>query len=64
MNYAQNRRNKDLLDKKKTLFLQVSKMAIFRKKKGGTKGKFSKIADFLVEVWKAKKIGIASRTIA
>ena len=32
--------------------------------KGGTKGKFSKIADFLVELRKAKKIGNTSRTIA
>ena len=32
--------------------------------KGGTKGKFSKIADFLVEFRKAKKIGNTSRTIA
>ena len=32
-----------------TFFLKVSKMAIFRKMaKGGTKGKFSKMADFLV----------------
>ena len=35
-----------------TLFLKVSKMAIFGRK-GGTKGKFSKIADFLVELRKA-----------
>ena len=56
---------KDLLDEKKTLFLKVSKMAIFHKiANGGTKGKFSKIADFLVELRKAKKIGNTSRTIA
>ena len=48
-----------------TLFLKVSKMAIFRKvAKGGPKKKFSKIADFLVELRKAKKIGNTSRTIA
>ena len=40
-------------------------MAIFHKiAKVGTKGKFSKIADFLVELRKAKKIGSTSRTIA
>ena len=48
-----------------TLFLKVSKMAIFHKNsKGGTKGKFSKIADFLVELRKAKKLENTSRTIA
>ena len=48
-----------------TLFLKVSKTAIFgQNSKGGTKGKFSKIADFLVELGKAKKIGNTSRTIA
>ena len=34
------------------------------KSKGGTKGKFSKMADFLVELPKAKKIGNTSRLIA
>ena len=32
--------------------------------KGGTKGKFSKMADFLVELRKAKKIGNTSRLMA
>ena len=31
---------------------------------GGTKGKFSKMADFLVELPKAKKIGNTSRLMA
>ena len=44
-----------------TFFAKVSKMAIFRKiAKWGTKGKFSKMADFLVELRKAKKIGNTS----
>ena len=48
-----------------TLFLKVLKMAIFgQNSKGRTKGKFSKIADFLVEIRKAKKIGNTSRMIA
>ena len=39
-----------------TFSAKVSKMAIFGKiAKGGTKGKFSKMADFLVELRKAKK---------
>ena len=32
--------------------------------KGGTKGNFSKMADFLGKLWKAKKIGNTSRIIA
>ena len=64
MNYAKNRIKKDILDKKITFFLKVSKKAIFRKNKGGTKTKISKIADFLVELRKAKKIGNKTRTIA
>ena len=48
-----------------TLFLKVSKMAIFRKvAKGGPKENFQKSPDFLVELRKAKKIGNTSRTIA
>ena len=48
-----------------TFFAKVSKMAIFsQSSKGGTKGKFSKMADFLVELRKAKKIGNTSRLIA
>ena len=43
-----------------TFFAKVSKMAIF---KGGTKGKFSNMADFLVEIRKAKKIGNTNRLI-
>ena len=41
-------------------------MAIFGKiaRGGGTKGKFSKMADFLVELSKAKKIGNTSRLMA
>ena len=40
-------------------------MAIFGKiARGGTKGKFSKMADFLVELPKAKKIGNTSRLMA
>ena len=41
-------------------------MAIFGKiaRGGGTKAKFSKMADFLVELPKAKKIGNTSRLMA
>ena len=47
-----------------TFFAKVSKMATFGKvAKGGTKGKCSKITDFLVEIRKAKKIGNTSRLI-
>ena len=35
-----------------------------QKSKGGTKGKFSKMADFLVELRKGKKIGNTSRLMA
>ena len=46
-------------------FAKVSKMAIFGKvAKGGPRGKFSKMADFLVELRKAKKIGNTSRLMA
>ena len=31
---------------------------------GGTTGKFSKMADFLGKLWKAKKMGNTSRKIA
>ena len=45
--------------------VKVSKMAIFRKTaKGWTKGNFSKMADFLGKLCKAKKIGNTSRMIA
>ena len=49
-----------------TFLVKVSKMANFAKiaKGGGTKGKFSKMADFLVELSKAKKIGNTSRLMA
>ena len=60
MNYAKNRRNKDLLAKKITLFLKVSKKTIFSKNKGGTKGKFSKIADFLVELHEIRNTSLIS----
>ena len=48
-----------------TFFAKVSKKAIFRENsKGGTKGNFSKMTDFLVELKKAKKIGNTSRLLA
>ena len=48
-----------------TLFLKVSKMAIYRKiAKGGPKKNFQKLRIFLVELRKAEKIGNTSRTIA
>ena len=49
----------------KIFFAKLSKMAIFRKiAKGGTKGNFSKMADFLVEFPKARKIGNTSRQMS
>ena len=45
--------------------VKALKMAIFSKNsKEGTKGNFSKMADFLGKIWKAKKIGNTSRIIA
>ena len=44
--------------------VKVSKMAIFANSKEGTKGNFSKMADFLGKLCKAKKIGNTSRMIA
>ena len=40
------------------------KMAIFSKTAEGTKGNFSKMADFLGKHWKAKKLENTSRIIA
>ena len=48
-----------------TFFAKVSKSAIFGKvAKGGPKENLSKMADFLVELRKAKKIGNTSRLMA
>ena len=42
----------------------VENRGFSRSGKGGTKGKFSKMADFLGKLRKVKKIGNTSRTIA
>ena len=48
-----------------TFFAKVPKMAIFGKTaKGGPREIFQKMADFLVELRKAKKIGNTSRLMA
>ena len=47
-----------------TFFKSIENGHFSQNSKGGNKGKFSKIADFLVELRKAKKIGNTSRTIA
>ena len=47
-----------------TFSAKVSKMAIFGKIAKGDQGKIFKMADFLVELRKAKKIGNTSRLMA
>ena len=47
-----------------TFLAKVSKMPFLQNSKGGTKENFSKMADFLVELPKAKKIGNTSRLMA
>ena len=42
----------------------VENRALWQNSKGGTKGKFSKMADILGKLPKAKKIGNTSRTTA
>ena len=55
---------KDLLDEKYHFLQKFENGYFWQSSKGGTKGKFSKMADFLVELRKAKKIGNTSRLMA
>ena len=57
--------HKKHLDRRNNNFSKsVENRGSLQNSQGGTMGKFSKMADFLGKLWKAKKMGNTSRTIA